>query len=74
MKMTNRKLASLTLAAALGLSLSACSSHDMTTRERNTALGAGIGALGGAVLTDGSAAGAIGGAAVGGIVGHQIKK
>ena len=50
--------------------LSGCSG--MSTRERNTALGAGVGALGGAVLTGGSALGTVGGAAVGGVIGNQI--
>ncbi|PAW17597.1 osmotically-inducible lipoprotein B, partial [Klebsiella pneumoniae] len=31
-------------------------------------------AIGGAVLTDGSALGTLGGAAVGGIIGHQVGK
>ncbi|MBN0350690.1 osmotically-inducible lipoprotein B, partial [Klebsiella pneumoniae] len=30
--------------------------------------------IGGAVLTDGSALGTLGGAAVGGIIGHQVGK
>lgn len=56
----------------LTLSLAACS--DMTRQERNTAIGAGVGAIGGSVLTGGSTAGAIGGAAVGGVIGHEIDK
>ena len=36
-----------------------------------TAIGAGVGAVGGAVLTDGSTLGTLGGAALGGIIGHQ---
>lgn len=43
-------------------------------RDRNTAIGAGAGALGGAVLTDGSTLGTLGGAAVGGVIGHQVGK
>ena len=50
--------------------LSGCSG--MSTHDKNTALGAGVGALGGAVLTGGSALGTIGGAAVGGVIGNQI--
>ena len=45
----------------------------MSARDQNTAVGAGIGAVGGAILTNGSAAGTIGGAAVGGVIGNQIK-
>ncbi len=46
----------------------------MTQQEKNTAVGAGVGAVGGAVLTGGSAVGTVGGAAVGGIIGHEINK
>lgn len=44
----------------------------MSTQDKNTAIGAGVGAVGGAVLTGGSAAGTVGGAAVGGVIGHEI--
>jgi osmotically inducible lipoprotein OsmB len=57
---------------ALLLSLSACSG--MSARDKNTAIGAGIGAVGGAVLTGGSAIGTVGGAAVGGVIGNQVGK
>lgn len=46
----------------------------MTAQDRNTAIGAGVGAVGGNVLTGGSTAGTVGGAAVGGIIGHEISK
>lgn len=49
--------------------LGACSG--MSEQGRNTAIGAGVGAVGGAVLTGGSAVGTIGGAAVGGVIGHE---
>ena len=58
--------------AVTASALLACSG--MTQQEKNTAIGAGVGAIGGSVLTGGSAAGTIGGAAVGGIVGHEIDK
>jgi osmotically inducible lipoprotein OsmB len=45
----------------------------MSARDQNTAVGAGIGAVGGAILTNGSAVGTIGGAAVGGVIGNQVK-
>jgi osmotically inducible lipoprotein OsmB len=54
------------------LSLGGCSS--MSTRDKNTAVGAGIGAVAGAVLTGGSSIGTVGGAAVGGVIGNQIGK
>jgi osmotically inducible lipoprotein OsmB len=43
----------------------------MSTRDRNTAVGAGAGGVAGGVLTGGSTAGIIGGAAVGGLLGNQ---
>jgi len=46
----------------------------MSKQDKNTAVGAGIGAVGGAVLSGGGAVGTLGGAAVGGIIGHEIKK
>ncbi|WP_295485238.1 glycine zipper 2TM domain-containing protein [Accumulibacter sp.] len=52
--------------------LGACSG--MSTQEKNTAVGAGVGAVGGAVLTGGSALGTVGGAVVGGVVGHEVSK
>ena len=56
--------------AILG-SLSACGG--MTTRQRDTAIGAGVGAAGGAAI-GGSALSTLGGAAVGGVIGNQVGK
>ncbi|WP_435930124.1 osmotically-inducible lipoprotein OsmB [Dryocola sp. BD613] len=72
MTLNKKKIAAVTLALTVAMSLSACS--NWSHRDRNTALGAGAGAVGGAVLTDGSALGTLGGAAVGGIIGHQVSK
>ncbi len=58
------------ISAMLILSLSGCS--NMSTRDKNTAIGAGVGAVAGAVLTGGSALGTVGGAAIGGIIGNQV--
>jgi osmotically inducible lipoprotein OsmB len=44
----------------------------MSQREQNTAVGAGAGAVAGAVLTGGSPIGTVGGAAVGGLIGNQV--
>lgn len=44
----------------------------MSKQDKNTAIGAGVGAVGGSVLTGGSALGTVGGAAVGGVIGHQV--
>ena len=63
MFVTSKKMTAAVLAITLAMSLSACS--NWSKRDRNTAIGAGAGALGGAVLTDGSTLGTLGGAAVG---------
>lgn len=52
------------------VALTGCSS--MSAKDKNTAVGAGIGGVAGAVLTGGSALGTVGGAAVGGVIGNQI--
>ena len=69
---TIQKFAFSALAAATLLGLGACSG--MSRQDENTAIGAGVGAVGGAVLTGGSAIGTVGGAAVGGIIGHEVGK
>jgi osmotically inducible lipoprotein OsmB len=58
-----------TLFAAALVGMTGCSG--MTARDRNTAIGAGVGALGGSALSGGSAVGTVGGAAVGGVIGNQ---
>lgn len=57
--------------ATVALGLAGCA--NMSEQDRNTALGAGAGALAGHALSGGSAAGTVGGAAVGGVIGHQVK-
>lgn len=64
--------ARITVAATLLIGLVGCAG--MSEQGQNTAAGAGIGALGGAILTGGSPLGTVGGAAVGGIIGHEIKR
>ncbi len=59
-------------AVCLVASLTACSG--MSTRDRDTVIGAGVGAAAGAALTHGDALGTVGGAAVGGIIGNQVGK
>jgi osmotically inducible lipoprotein OsmB len=51
---------------------SGCAS--LSARDRNTITGAGVGAVAGSILTGGSSVGTVGGAAVGGYIGHQIRK
>ena len=59
-------------AAALLLGLGGCAG--LSTQDTNTVIGAGAGAVGGALLTGGSALGTVGGAAVGGVIGHEVSK
>jgi osmotically inducible lipoprotein OsmB len=68
---TVQKYALNTVAAVMLFGLGACSG--MSTQDKNTAIGAGVGAVGGAVLTGGSTLGTVGGAAVGGVIGHEIE-
>ncbi|QNB11086.1 glycine zipper 2TM domain-containing protein [Paraburkholderia tropica] len=63
-------LTTATLVAVLG-SLTAC--DNMSRRDRDTAIGAGVGGAAGAVI-GGSALSTVGGAAVGGIIGNQVGK
>ncbi|MBN4866721.1 MULTISPECIES: osmotically-inducible lipoprotein OsmB [Providencia] len=72
MNTVSKRILSFMVIAAVAISVSACS--NMSKRDKNTAIGAGVGAVGGAVLTGGSSLGTVGGAAVGGIIGHQIGK
>lgn len=60
------------VAAAMLVGLVGCAG--MTAQEKNTAIGAGVGAVGGSVLTGGSTAGTVGGAVVGGVIGNQVGK
>ncbi len=69
---TTQRFALSAVAVAALLGLTACA--DMTRQERNTAIGAGVGAVGGSVLTGGSTAGTLGGAAIGGVIGHEVDK
>jgi osmotically inducible lipoprotein OsmB len=71
MKTTNRFAVSAVIAAIL-LTLGGCG--NMSTRDKDTAIGAGAGAVAGAVLTGGSTLGTVGGAAVGGFIGNQVGK
>ena len=58
--------------AAVLIGLAGCAG--MSTQDKNTAIGAGAGAVGGALLTGGSAVGTVGGAVVGGVIGHEVSK
>jgi len=60
------------VAATMLLGLTGCSG--MSGQDKSTAIGAGAGAVGGAVLTGGSTVGTVGGAVVGGVIGHEVDK
>ena len=69
---TIQRLTLNSMALALVLGLGACAG--MSQRDQNTAVGAGVGAVAGSILTGGSGVGTVGGAAVGGVIGNQIKR
>ncbi|MGH8853624.1 MAG: glycine zipper 2TM domain-containing protein [Telluria sp.] len=71
MKTIKQLLVSASL-ATLTLGLAGCAG--MSQQDKNTAIGAGAGAVIGGALTRGSAAGTVGGAAVGGVIGNQVGK
>lgn len=65
----------LSLAAALLAVLTSLAACDgMSRRDQNTAVGAAVGGVAGAVLTNGSGVGTVGGAVVGGVIGNQVGK
>jgi osmotically inducible lipoprotein OsmB len=70
MKTLGFTLSSVVAASLLALGGCAGMSH----QDKSTAVGAGVGAVGGAILTGGSAVGTVGGAAVGGVIGHEVGK
>ncbi len=69
MKAINKRTVSV-LTIAMLLSLGGWAG--LSARDRNTAVGAGVGAVGGALLTNGNPLGTVGGAAVGGVIGNQV--
>jgi osmotically inducible lipoprotein OsmB len=70
--MTTFHIAKLAFCAGVVLTLGACSG--MSTQQKNTAVGAGVGAAAGAVLSGGSVIGTGVGAAVGGVIGNEVGK
>lgn len=71
MKTMNRLTVSAVAVAVL-LGLGGC--EGMSHRDKSTAVGAGVGAVAGHVISGGNAVGTIGGAAVGGLIGNQVGK
>ena len=60
------------LIASVLLAVAATGCSNMSQRDKNTAVGAGVGAAAGAILTGGGTLGTLGGAAVGGVIGNQV--
>lgn len=71
MKSENKQVIAILIFMAL-LALTSCGS--MSTRDKSTAIGAGVGGVAGAILTGGGVMGTVGGAAVGGVIGNQVGK
>jgi osmotically inducible lipoprotein OsmB len=69
MKATTKKMLAAGLLAA---ALTGCSG--MSSRDRNTLVGAGVGGVAGSALTNGSSLGTVGGAALGGYLGNQYNR
>jgi osmotically inducible lipoprotein OsmB len=70
--MMNKSIPMIVASSLLALTLSGCGG--MSTRDRDTVIGAGVGGVAGAALTHGNPAAAVGGAVVGGVIGNQIGK
>lgn len=69
------KAKSLIPMLALVLFAGGCSTWDgLSKREKSAAIGAGVGGVAGAVVTNGGVLGTVGGAAIGGVIGDQVGK
>jgi len=61
------------LAVAMTMAtLSGCA--NMSAQQKNTAVGAAVGGVAGALLTGGASVATVGGAIVGGVIGNQVKR
>ncbi|NLF55691.1 MAG: glycine zipper 2TM domain-containing protein [Thauera phenolivorans] len=69
------KMRTLIPALLLAVAATGCSTWEgMSSREKSAAVGAGVGGVAGAVVTDGGVLGTVGGAAIGGVIGDQVGK
>jgi osmotically inducible lipoprotein OsmB len=65
----------LVSALVMLFAVSGCATWDgMTSRQKSATVGAGVGGVAGAVVTDGGVLGTVGGAAIGGVIGDQLGK
>jgi osmotically inducible lipoprotein OsmB len=61
--------------AALALGSAGCATYDgMSSAEKGALIGAGVGAVGGAALSNGGVLGTAAGAAAGGVIGNEVGK
>ncbi|EXI75990.1 MAG: lipoprotein [Candidatus Accumulibacter appositus] len=67
-----RKVWCSAIAALVLFGLGGCA--DMVALDKGTSIDAGAGAIGVANLPDGSSVGTVGGAPVGGVIGHDVGK
>ncbi|NLC37219.1 MAG: glycine zipper 2TM domain-containing protein [Alcaligenaceae bacterium] len=73
--MKTQNLVRLSAVAVLAFTMAGCSSWDsMSSRQKATVTGAGIGGVAGAAITGGGVLGTVGGAAIGGVIGDQVGK
>lgn len=72
MKISTRTLARLATTGLLVFALAGCATH--SRKHNNTLIGAGLGAAGGAVLTQGDPLYTVGGAVAGGVLGNILTK
>jgi len=70
--MKNVAIVTAVVAATL---MSGCASWDsMNSRQKSTAIGAGVGGVLGAAVSGGGVLSTVGGAAIGGVIGDQVGK
>ncbi|HYD61410.1 MAG TPA: glycine zipper 2TM domain-containing protein [Noviherbaspirillum sp.] len=70
--MNKHRLLSIAGAISLALTVTACGTP--TRQQVGIGTGAVLGGMAGSAVTDGSAIGTIGGAAVGGVIGNEVAK
>ncbi|GAA0745601.1 glycine zipper 2TM domain-containing protein [Ideonella azotifigens] len=66
------RLAAVAALSASLISLTACAG--MSNQTRDTAVGAGLGAIAGSVITGGTTGGAVAGGVIGGVIGNENSK
>lgn len=73
--MNVQALAKAAAIALISVAAAGCSTWDnMSSRQKGTVAGAGLGGVAGAAISDGSVLGTVGGAAIGGVIGDQVGK